>query len=44
LDELYTDDAAVEAHRAAPNLQTYLSRIGGLAARVAVTSHPVYVI
>jgi hypothetical protein len=43
-DELYTDDAAVEAHRAAPYFQNDLSGIGDLAARAAVTSHPVDVI
>jgi quinol monooxygenase YgiN len=44
LHELSTDDAAVAAHWAAPYCQTYLSRIGDLAARLAVTSHPVDVI
>jgi quinol monooxygenase YgiN len=41
LDELYTDDAAVEAHRAAPYFQVYLSKIGDLAFRVAVTSQAI---
>jgi quinol monooxygenase YgiN len=40
LDELYVDDAAVTAHRAAPYFQTYLSRINDLAERVAITAHP----
>lgn len=40
LDELYLDDAAVEAHRATPHFKTYLARIGGLAERLAVVGHP----
>lgn len=41
LDELYTDDAAVAAHRETPHFQAYLARIGDLADRTAVVVHPV---
>ena len=40
LDELYTDDDAVTTHRASPHFQTYLSAIGGLAERTALTLDP----
>lgn len=41
LNELYKDDAGLAAHRATPHFQNYLSRIGGLASRTAIVSHPV---
>ena len=41
LDELYENDAAVAAHRAAPHFQTYLAKIDHLADRVAITARPV---
>ncbi|MGA0603848.1 putative quinol monooxygenase [Caulobacter sp. KR2-114] len=41
LDELYRDAAAVDAHRAAPYFQDYLSRVGALAERLAIVGHPV---
>lgn len=44
LDELYTDQAAVDAHRATRHFQNYLTQIGELADRVALTLHPVAVI
>lgn len=40
LDELYVDDAAVEAHRASPHFATYLARIGDLAERTALVLDP----
>jgi quinol monooxygenase YgiN len=36
LDELYVNAAAVEAHRATPHYQDYLTRIPGLADRAAL--------
>jgi len=44
LDELYTGDEAVVAHRATAHFQDYLSRIGDLAERQAVVAHPVDVV
>ncbi|MET0274386.1 MAG: putative quinol monooxygenase [Phenylobacterium sp.] len=41
LDELYRDDDAVAAHRAAPHFQAYLARIAGLAERLSIVGHPV---
>lgn len=41
LDELYTGDEAIIAHRATPHFQDYLARIGDLAERQAVVAHPV---
>jgi quinol monooxygenase YgiN len=41
IDELYVDAAAVEAHRATPHFQAYLSRVNDLAVRVSVTSLPI---
>ncbi|RRN63868.1 putative quinol monooxygenase [Caulobacter sp. 602-1] len=41
LDELYTGDEAITAHRATPHFQDYLSRIGDLADRQAVVAHPI---
>ena len=41
LDELYTDSAANEAHRASPHFQNYLSKIGDLAERTALALDPV---
>ena len=43
LDELYTNQAAVEAHRATPHFQHYLSHINELAERAALTLSPVAV-
>jgi quinol monooxygenase YgiN len=43
LDELYTNQAAVEAHRATPHFQHYLSNINELAERAALTLSPVAV-
>lgn len=40
LDELYTDQSAVDAHRATPHFQSYLGQIEGLAERLAVVVHP----
>jgi quinol monooxygenase YgiN len=37
LDELYRDAEAVAAHRASPHFQAYLSTIGDLADRTALT-------
>lgn len=36
LEELYTDDAAVAAHRATPHFENYLSKINDLAERTAM--------
>ena len=36
LDELYADQDAVEAHRATPHFQTYLSAVDSLAERTAL--------
>jgi len=44
IDELYRDAASVEAHRATPHFREYASRIGELATRTAVTSHPLDVV
>lgn len=41
LDELYADADAVDAHRATPHFQNYLSRIGDLAERSAFVLDPV---
>lgn len=43
LDELYTDDDAVAAHRASPHFQTYLSQINDLAERIPLTLDPAVV-
>lgn len=43
LDELYTDQAAVDAHRATPHFQTYLTKIADLADRTALLLDPVEV-
>jgi quinol monooxygenase YgiN len=40
LDELYVDADAVAAHRATPHFQNYLSVIGELAERTALTLDP----
>ena len=40
LDELYANDDAVAAHRATPHFQTYVSAIGDLAERTALTLDP----
>lgn len=41
LDELYVDDAAVQAHRATAHFQNYLARIPALADRLSVVGHAV---
>lgn len=43
LDELYTDNDAVAAHRATPHFNTYLSRINDLAERTALVLEPAQV-
>lgn len=43
LDELYTDAAAVAAHRATPHFQAYLGKINDLADRTALLLDPVRV-
>ena len=40
LDELYADNAAVEAHRATEHFQGYLARINELAERTAIVLDP----
>ncbi len=40
LDELYRDADAVTAHRETPHYKDYLSKIGDLAERTAVTLSP----
>ena len=37
LEELYSDDAAVAAHRASPHFKNYLAKINDLAERTAIT-------
>jgi len=43
LEELYTDDAAVAAHRASPHFKNYLAKINDLAERTAITLDPLEV-
>jgi quinol monooxygenase YgiN len=43
LDELYTDQEAVDAHRATRHFQNYLSQIDELAERIVLTLGPVAV-
>ncbi|MFT3997807.1 MAG: putative quinol monooxygenase [Asticcacaulis sp.] len=43
LDELYTDDVAVAAHRATPHFQTYLAAINDLAERTAFVLDPLHI-
>ncbi|UDF05474.1 putative quinol monooxygenase [Asticcacaulis sp. AND118] len=43
LDELYTDAAAVAAHRATPHFQTYLAAINDLAERTAFVLDPIQI-
>ena len=43
LDELYTDNAAVAAHRETPHFRNYLSRINDLAERTPFVLDPVQV-
>jgi len=43
LDELYTDNAAVAAHRETPHFKNYLSRISDLAERMPFVLDPVQV-
>lgn len=40
-DELYSDNAAVAAHRASPHFQHYLASINDLATRTATVLDPV---
>lgn len=40
LDELYRDEDAVAAHRETPHYKAYLTKIGDLAERTALTLHP----
>src|SRR3954469_9424156 len=44
LDELYVDNAAIEAHRASPHFAEFVSRIGALADRDLLLAYPVDVI
>ena len=43
LEELYTDDAAVAAHRASPHFKNYLAKINDLAERTAILLDPLAV-
>lgn len=43
LDELYLDDAAVEAHRASSHFADYLSQVGDLAERTSLLLDPLFV-
>src|SRR5262245_6839760 len=43
LEELYTDDAAVAAHRATPHFQMYSAKINGLAERTFMMLDPLQV-
>ncbi len=43
LDELYSDDAAIAAHRATPHFTDYLARVNDLAERTAIVLSPVSV-
>lgn len=38
LDELYTDDAAVQAHRSTPHFLSYAAKVGDLADRTPIVS------
>lgn len=40
LDELYKDDAAVQAHRATPHFLAYAAKVGELADRTPIVSRP----
>ncbi|RUV33860.1 antibiotic biosynthesis monooxygenase, partial [Mesorhizobium sp. M1A.T.Ca.IN.004.03.1.1] len=40
LDELYTDKAAIAAHRETPHFQNYFSRINDIAERSALVLDP----
>lgn len=40
LDELYVDDAAVEAHRSSDHYRDYAARVPSLADRIAVVCDP----
>lgn len=40
LDELYTDDAAVAAHRATAHFLNYAGKVGDLADRTPIVSRP----
>jgi len=44
LEEIYIDDAAVDAHRATPHFQSYLSRTAGLADRTVLLLNPLDVV
>lgn len=43
LDELYRDDAAVEAHRASLHFRAYLSQVIDVAERSSILLDPVFV-
>ena len=43
LDELYTDNDAIAAHRATPHFKDYFSKINDLAERTAIVSNPLQV-
>ena len=43
LEELYTDDAAVAAHRATPHFKKYFAKINDLAERTAIVLDPLEV-
>lgn len=43
LDELYTDNAAVAAHRETPHFNDYVSKINDLAVRTALVLDPAQV-
>ncbi len=40
LDELYTDNAAIAAHRETPHFKSYLAQVGDLAERMALVLDP----
>jgi len=40
LDELYTDEAAIAAHRASAHFQDYVKRVADIAVRTAYVCHP----
>ena len=40
LDELYVDDAAIQAHRTSPHFLDYAGKVGDIADRVPVVSKP----
>lgn len=40
LDELYTDNAAIDAHRETPHFKSYVAQINDLAERLAIVADP----